>query len=76
MLGRNVVARSTSREHWRAVLGHMGVPEASIAHYEKMTDGINSGWIDHGIPGAEHVAGMTTPAQVLARSRTAEPRLP
>ena len=45
----------------------MGVPEVSIPFYEEMMDGINAGWIDHGVPGTEQVAGTTTPAQLFAR---------
>ena len=73
VLSRDVVARSTPREQWAGSLGYMGVPEVSIPFYEEMMDGINSGWIDHGVPGAEHVAGTTTPAQLFARMREAGP---
>jgi uncharacterized protein YbjT (DUF2867 family) len=67
MLGRNVVARSTPREHWATSLGYMGVPEASIPFYEEMMDGINAGWIDHGVTDTEPVAGSTTPLQIFTR---------
>lgn len=69
VLGRDVAARSTPREQWATSLGYMGVPEASIPFYEEMMEGITSGWIDHGVPGTEHVAGTTTPAQLFARMR-------
>ena len=69
VLGRDVVARSTPREEWTTSLGHMGVPEASIGLYEEMMDSINAGRIDHGVPGTEHVAGTTTPAQLFAQAR-------
>ena len=69
VLGRDVTAHSTPREQWATSLGYMGVPQASIGLYEEMMDAINSGWIDHGVPGTEHVAGTTTPAQVFARAR-------
>ena len=69
VLGREVVARSTPREQWTTSLGYMGVPEASIPFYEEMMDSINAGWIDHGVPGAEHVEGTTTPAQLFARTK-------
>ena len=69
VLGRDVTARSTPREQWTTSLGYMGVPEASIGLYEEMMDAINSGWIDHGVPGTEHVAGTTTPTQVFAQAR-------
>lgn len=65
VLGRHVTARATPREQWPVSLRHMGVPDASIGLYEEMMDAINAGWIDHGVPGAAHVAGTTTPAQVF-----------
>ena len=46
----------------------MGVPDASNGLYEEMMDGINAGWIDHGVPGAARVAGLLTPAEVFARA--------
>lgn len=69
VLGRSVAVRSTPRDQWATSLGYMGVPEASIGYYEEMMDGINSGWIDHGVPGTEYVAGATAPAQVFAQAR-------
>lgn len=69
VLGKPVQVRATPREHWAAALGYMGMPPGSTGPYEEMMDGINSGWIDFGVPGAEHVAGTTTPAQVFAQAR-------
>ena len=66
VLGRPVQVRATPREQWAAALGYMGVLPGSTGPYEEMMDSINSGWIDFGVPGAEHVAGTTTPAQVFA----------
>jgi uncharacterized protein YbjT (DUF2867 family) len=63
VLGREVVARSTPREQWATSLGNM----ASIPLCEEMMDGINSGWIGHGVSGTENVAGTTTPVQLFAR---------
>jgi len=45
----------------------MGLPAGGTAAYEEMQDGINSGWIKFGVPGAEQVAGTTTPAELFAR---------
>ena len=69
VLGRPVQVRATPREHWAAALGSMGLPAGSAGPYEEMMDSINSGWIDFGVPGAEHVPGTTTPAQVFAQAR-------
>lgn len=69
VLGRPVEVRATPRDQWATALGHMGLPPGSTGPYEEMMDSINSGWIDFGVPGAEHVAGVTTPAQVFAQAR-------
>lgn len=71
VLGKPVQVRATPREQWAAALGYMGVPLGSTGPYEEMMDSINSGWIDFGVPGAEHVAGTTTPAEVFAQARKA-----
>lgn len=69
VLGKPVQVRATPREHWTAALEYRGIPAGSTGPYEEMMDSINSGWIDFGVPGAEHVAGTTTPAQVFAQAR-------
>lgn len=69
VLEKPVQVRATPREHWAAALGYMGIPPGSTSSYEEMMDGINSGWIDFGVPSADQVAGTTTPVQVFAQAR-------
>lgn len=67
-LGREVAVRPIPREHWGAALGAMGLPPDKAGNWAEMQDGFNSGWIHFGVPGAETVAGTTTPAQVFAQA--------
>jgi uncharacterized protein YbjT (DUF2867 family) len=69
MLGRPVRARLIPRDRWAAVIATFGLPSHAATGYEEMEDGINSGWIDFGVPGADSVAGTTPPAQVFAEAR-------
>ncbi len=67
-LGRPVQARAIPRAAWPAVLEQMGLGPEQAANWQEMQDGFNSGWIDFGQPGAERVAGATSPADVFRRS--------
>ena len=69
VLQRPVQARPIPREAWPHVLEAMGLPKGHTIYFEEMEDGFNSGWIAFGVPGAEPVAGTTTPAQVFAAAR-------
>lgn len=69
VLGRTVEVRSTPREQWPVALGYMGVPEVSVGLYVEMMDSLNSGWIDFGVPGAESVAGTTSPEEFFTQAR-------
>ena len=67
-LGRPVQARAIPRDAWPAVLKQMGLGSEQAANWQEMQDGFNSGWIDFGRPGAERVAGATSPADFFGRS--------
>ena len=67
-LGRPVQARAIPRNGWPAVLEQMGLGPEQAANWQEMQDGFNSGWIDFGRPGAERVAGATSPADFFRRS--------
>lgn len=69
VVGRPVTAQAIPRERWTATLEGFGMPPGTTGTYEEMMDGCNSGWISFGAPGAESVAGTTTPAQVFAAAR-------
>ena len=71
VLGRPVKAQAIPREQWAATLESFGLPAGRTNLYEEMMDGCNSGWIDFGVPGAEPVAGTTTPSQVFAQANRA-----
>ncbi len=69
VLGRPVTAQAIPREQWTATMEGFGMPPGSTGNYEEMMDGVNSGWISFGQPGAESVAGTTTPAEVFGAAR-------
>lgn len=66
VLDRTVTARSIPREAWTSTLESMGMPAGSTGPIEELNDGINSGWIDHGVIGTESVAGTITPDKFFA----------
>ena len=68
-LGRPITAQAVPRERWSATLESFGLPPGSTWAFEEMNDGINSGWIDFGVPGTERVAATTTPQQVYAAAQ-------
>ena len=61
VLGRPVAAHAIPRERWSAVLEAQGFPRGGTWAFEEMEDGVNSGWIDFGVPGAEVVPATITP---------------
>ena len=69
VLGRPVEARAIPRERWTASLEAQGMKPGTTGAFEEMEDGFNSGWIDFGVPGAEAVAGTTTPVEVFAQAK-------
>ena len=70
-LGKPVSAQAIPRERWAATLESFGLPPGRTNLYEEMMEGCNSGWISFGVPGAESVAGTTSPAQFFAQSAKA-----
>ena len=72
VLGRPVIAQAVPRERWAATLESFGFPPGSTWAYEEMVDGINSGWIDFGAPGAERVPATTKPQQVYAAAQASQ----
>lgn len=78
VLGRPVTARAILRDQWTARLRTQGLSPLAAKLFEEMEDGINSGWIAFGVPGAERVAGTITPAEFFRRAwdanRTGEDR--
>lgn len=70
VLGRTVQARSIPREQWAATMAYQGVPAGASGPYKEMVEGINSGWIDFGVPGAERVPGTLTPVEFFAAAKS------
>ena len=71
-LGKPVSAQAIPRERWAATLESFGLPPGRTNLYEEMMDGCNSGWIHFGVPGAESVAGTTTPTEFFAKAVKAQ----
>ena len=64
VLGRPVEAQTFPRETWTATLEQFGIPMGKTWAMEEMGDGINSGWIHHGVPGTEARPGTTSASEV------------
>jgi uncharacterized protein YbjT (DUF2867 family) len=71
VLGKPVTAQAIPREQWAATLESFGLPHGSTWAYEEMLDGVNSGWIDFGVPGTEKVAGTKPVAEVFRQANKA-----
>jgi uncharacterized protein YbjT (DUF2867 family) len=65
VLGRSVQSVAVPRAEWVNNFVAQGTPEERTAPRVEMLDGFNSGWIDFGVPGAEHVIGHTNLQSVL-----------
>ena len=73
VLGRPVEAQAIPRERWATICeSMMGMRPGTSAPYEEMMEGVNSGWIDFGAPGTEHVEGTTPAAQVFQKAQKAK----
>ena len=69
VLGRDVKAQVIPREAWAGALEGMGFPKGGTWGYEEMVEGVNSGWIDFGVPGTERVEGTTRAEQVFTAAK-------
>ena len=65
-LGKQVTTQAIPRDQWAATLESFGLPHGSTWAYEEMLDGVNSGWINFGVPGTEKVAGTKTVAEFFS----------
>jgi uncharacterized protein YbjT (DUF2867 family) len=72
VLERRVEAIAVPRSSWVKTFVEQGTPEDRTALRVEMLDRFNSGWIDFGVAGAEHVEGSTELRQVIQQlaSRT------
>ena len=72
VLGKPITAQAIPREHWTATIESFGFPPGGTWAYEEMVDGVNSGWINFGVPGTESIPATTTPAKVFAKALPAQ----
>jgi uncharacterized protein YbjT (DUF2867 family) len=73
VLKLNVKAFAVPRAAWPAAFEQFGIPKGQTGPAEAMFEAVNSGWMDLGVEGAEHVAGTTSPRDVFAGAQTAAP---
>jgi uncharacterized protein YbjT (DUF2867 family) len=66
VLKLNVKAFAVPRAGWPAAFEQFGIPKGQTGPAEAMFEAVNSGWMDLGVEGAEHVAGTTSPRDVFA----------
>ena len=69
VLKLNVKAFAVPRAGWPAAFEQLGIPRGQTGPAEAMFEAVNSGWMDLGVEGAEHVAGTTSPAMSSRRPR-------
>ena len=67
----DVKAFAVPRAGWPAAFEQFGIPKGQTGPAEAMFEAVNSGWMDLGVEGAEHVAGTTSPRDVFAAARNA-----
>jgi uncharacterized protein YbjT (DUF2867 family) len=66
VLKADVNAFAVPRAGWPAAFEQLGVPKGQTGPAEAMYDAVNSGWMDLGIEGTEHVPGATSARDVFA----------
>ena len=71
VLNLNVKAFAVPRAGWPAAFEQFGIPKGQTGPAEAMFEAVNSGWMDLGVEGAEHVAGTTSPRDVFAAAQNA-----
>src|SRR5579859_1546514 len=62
----DVKAFAIPRAGWPAAFQQLGVPKGQTGPAEAMFDAVNSGWMDLGVEGTEHVPGATSARDVFA----------
>lgn len=66
VLGHAVKPVVIPREKWVETFVAQGTPADRTSYRVEMLDGFNSGWIDFGAPGAEHITGTVELQDVIA----------
>jgi uncharacterized protein YbjT (DUF2867 family) len=62
----DINAFAVPRAGWPAAFEQLGVPKGHTGPAEAMYDAVNSGWMDLGVEGTEHVPGATSARDVFA----------
>ncbi|RKE37214.1 uncharacterized protein YbjT (DUF2867 family) [Paraburkholderia sp. BL23I1N1] len=62
----DVNAFAVPRAAWPAAFEQLGVPKGQTGPAEAMYDAVNSGWMDLGVEGTEHLPGATSARDVFA----------
>ena len=71
VLKLNVKAFAVPRAGWPAAFEQFGIPKGQTGPAEAMFEAVNSGWMDLGVAGTEHVAGTTSSRDVFAAAQKA-----
>ena len=67
----DVIAFAIPRAGWPAAFEQLGIPKGQTGPAEAMFDAVNSGWMELGVAGTEHVPGATSARDVFATARKA-----
>jgi uncharacterized protein YbjT (DUF2867 family) len=65
----DIKAFAIPREGWPAAFEQLGIPKGQTGPAEAMFDAVNSGWMDLGLTGSEHIAGVTSAGDVFAAAQ-------
>jgi uncharacterized protein YbjT (DUF2867 family) len=67
----DVKAFAIPRAEWPAAFEQFGIPKGKTGPAEAVYDAVNSGWMQLGAEGTEHVPGTTSARDVFAAARKA-----
>ncbi|MGH9622874.1 MAG: hypothetical protein ACRD4G_00875, partial [Bryobacteraceae bacterium] len=65
----DVKAFAIPRAGWPAAFEQVGIPKGQTGPAEAMFDAVNSGWMNLGVEGTEHVPGTTSAHDVFAAAQ-------
>jgi uncharacterized protein YbjT (DUF2867 family) len=71
VLNLDVKAFAIPRAGWAEALEKFGIPKGRSGPAEEMYEAVNAGWMDLGVEGTEHVAGMTSARDVFEAAQNA-----
>ena len=71
VLTLEVKAFAVPRAGWAEAFEQFGIPKGHTGAAEEMFEGVNAGWMDLGIAGTEHAAGMTSARDDFAGAQQA-----